>query len=324
ELLQEHVAPAAFHNSGERLDPPKCHPNTRVAVQQKIMDWVMGLDVQALSALIIWLYGSAGVGKSAIAQSIAELCSVNGCLLATFFFSRTDPSRNHSRYFLATIAYQISTILPSTRPLILKAIDRDPLIFTRSLSTQFTALIIDPLQNLMDSGYIFELNSPRLVLVDGLDECLDRQTQVSIIDFISNASLRRQIPLKFLICSRPEYEISAALNSADLMSILTKVKLDDSFRPNDDIRVFFREKFDNIKQNHPLKQFIPSSWPGVEVIKSLVEKSSGQFIYASTVIKYVISPRHRPPDRLNVILNLRSAGRDLPFAELDALYMHIL
>ena len=36
------------------------------------------------------------------------------------------------------------------------------------------------------------------------------------------------------------------------------------------------------------------------------------------------SIRHRPTERLDIILGLRPAHRDLPFAELDALYMHIL
>jgi len=39
ELLQRHVAPGAFHNSGERYDPPKCHPHTRRAVLTNIMDY---------------------------------------------------------------------------------------------------------------------------------------------------------------------------------------------------------------------------------------------------------------------------------------------
>ena len=56
----------------------------------------------------------------------------------------------------------------------------------------------------------------------------------------------------------------------------------------------------------------------------LVQKSSGQFIYASTVIRFVKSIRHRPVDRLEIVLGLRPVHHDLPFAELDALYMHIL
>jgi DNA replication protein DnaC len=44
------------------------HPSTRVAVLEHIMSWI--LDLQKI-CFFMWLYGPAGAGKSAIAQSIA-------------------------------------------------------------------------------------------------------------------------------------------------------------------------------------------------------------------------------------------------------------
>ena len=69
DLLFEASAPGAFHDSGERFDPPKCHPNTRIHILTKIMDWVVG-EV-GWDEFIMWLHGPAGAGKSAIAQTIA-------------------------------------------------------------------------------------------------------------------------------------------------------------------------------------------------------------------------------------------------------------
>ncbi|KAF8160412.1 hypothetical protein BJ912DRAFT_805717, partial [Pholiota molesta] len=68
--LQMASAPSAFHNSSARFDPPKCHPNTRVAVLEYFMGWIFGSNDS--EALILWLYGPAGSGKSAILQTIAE------------------------------------------------------------------------------------------------------------------------------------------------------------------------------------------------------------------------------------------------------------
>ena len=57
----------------------------------------------------------------------------------------------------------------------------------------------------------------------------------------------------------------------------------------------------------------------------MVRKSSGQFIYPSTVIKYISITHASPPQQLDVILGVRSAcAGDIPFAEIDALYTHIL
>jgi hypothetical protein len=61
-------------------------------------------------------------------------------------------------------------------------------------------------------------------------------------------------------------------------------------------------------------------WPSDADIQSLVKKSSGHFIYASVVVKYVVSIKHHPHRRLQIILNLRPQGGDQPFEELDALY----
>ncbi|KAF8815018.1 hypothetical protein BYT27DRAFT_7201117, partial [Phlegmacium glaucopus] len=49
--------------------------------------------------------------------------------------------------------------------------------------------------------------------------------------------------------------------------------------------------------NHPLEFYIPESWPSAEIIDRVVRKSSGQFIYVSTVMKYLDSPNHRPMKR---------------------------
>src|SRR6188768_2201505 len=92
--LEAATAPGAFHNSRERFDPPKCHPRTREGILEKIKDWVTKkIDS---NAFVMWLYGTAGAGKSAIAQSIAELCHEMDLLLASFFFSSRSPHRSTS------------------------------------------------------------------------------------------------------------------------------------------------------------------------------------------------------------------------------------
>ncbi|KIM35817.1 hypothetical protein M413DRAFT_325348, partial [Hebeloma cylindrosporum] len=93
ERLQQAVAPGAFHDSGDIFDPAKCHPRTRMAVIKKIMDWIAGRLEEGDEANILWFHGPAGSGKSAIARKIAELCESEKRLLATFFFSRSDPAR---------------------------------------------------------------------------------------------------------------------------------------------------------------------------------------------------------------------------------------
>jgi hypothetical protein len=88
-----------------------------------------------------------------------------------------------------------------------------------------------------------------------------------------------------------------------------------------DIRNFFEKEFEEIRLVHRLGRHLPHVWPDRTAMASLVDRSSGHFIYASTVIRYIQSPKHRPDDRLEVILRLRTPREeDRPYSQLDALY----
>ena len=325
ECLQKAVSPSAFHDSGSRPDPPQCHPNTRTAVINKIMDWILGLGVEDQNAVILWLYGPAGAGKSAIAGVIANRCELKKLLLASFFFSRSDPAINNSKSFIATIAYQIALKIPETRERIVATIEQDPLILTRSLEAQVTALIVEPLRGPLEGGYFNEPTSRRLIIIDGLDECHTPAVQCNILQVISLLFHKYHLPLLILVSSRPESHLTLSFTTGLLPEFHTTLALDNTYKPDDDIRCFLIDKFSQVKSTHPIGRYLDHSWPSVGVLEQLVEKSSGQFIYASTVVKYVSSIHHQPADRLDVILGIRPPrhARDMPFGELDALYVNI-
>jgi hypothetical protein len=285
------------------------------------MDWIRKkIDTDTF---IMWLYGAAGAGKTAIAQTIAELCEEHKLLLASFFFFRADSLRSNSKQLVATIAYQVAVVIPGVRPFMDAAIDNDPHLLSRTFITQFTALIVNPLEHLFETSVGEHTDLPYLIIIDGLDECMDG-TQVQILDMIFAIGKRSKFPLSFLVASRPELEISAAMGNGKIREGLTRLPLDADITSHNDIRRLLQDKFDEIRLTHPIRLDLCSSWPSSEDIDTLVSKSSGQFIYASTVVKFVSSRRHRPDHRLEIILDLRPKGKDLPFAELDALYRYVL
>ncbi|KAJ7093776.1 hypothetical protein C8R44DRAFT_564983, partial [Mycena epipterygia] len=55
---------------------------------------------------------------------------------------------------------------------------------------------------------------------------------------------------------------------------------------------------------------------------AILHKSSGHFIYPSTIIKFIDDTKCRPTERLAAIENV--SGVDSPFADLDRLYTEIL
>ncbi|KAJ2911291.1 hypothetical protein MD484_g9123, partial [Candolleomyces efflorescens] len=44
DKLESRITSAAIHDSAERCDAPKCHKDTRVAVQDDLYDWILNGD----------------------------------------------------------------------------------------------------------------------------------------------------------------------------------------------------------------------------------------------------------------------------------------
>ena len=318
------VAPGAFHDSGERFDPPKCHPNTRIAVIRDILDW---LDDLESSELVMWLHGSAGAGKSAIAQTLAQMLFEQGRLSGSFFFARGSTTRRGDESRLVpTLAYQLAKYLPETREHIATAVLDDPAIFDLALLSQLQYLLIIPLRLASNAASSSSNSSPRLFIIDGLDECRDSDVQCRILQALAAAvkSMQHHLPHKILIASRSELHLLACFNERNTAAVCRRLPLDNSYHPDKDIAVFFQDNFSKIKSEHRMRAYLENSWPSEKATSSLVQKSSGQFIYASTVVKFIASPRHHPAERLKIILGLTTAGRNnRPFAALDSLYTHI-
>jgi len=273
-----------------------------------------------------WMFGPAGAGKSAIAQSIAEMCFRQRRLAASFFFSRNASGRDNETQFISTLVYQLALAIPEIKDAANKALQADPLLLSRSLHVQAQSLITRPLNDLLTSSSEngFENPRPRLIIVDGLDECGQAKNQRYVLDVLSTVTRDLIYPLLFFVASRPEQVIRDSFSEESMCSITTRLALDDTYQANRDIERFLRSKFHKITMSHPSGADIPSGWPSDEDIKRLVRKSSGQFIYASTVIKFVESTSHHPQERLNVVFGLVTPEIATPFSELDALYNQIL
>jgi len=318
--LTEATIPSAFYDyHSHEFDVPRCHENTRVSVLEKVGDWVnLVID---FTAFVMWLYGAAGAGKSAIARTMAEILHSRQQLLATFFFSRQDSSRNHIRSVIPTLAYNIILSVPESLPLITSKIEQDPHIFQRPFEHQLRQIILEPLQMLFQqNGLLLQT----VIVIDGLDECLNHEERVTLLHAISVNTVQYFVPLKFLITSRPEVPITRIFNNTSVIQVSTRHSLDDEPKSMEDVEYFLSAKFDEIKRTHPSRRHISQDWPSSQAKEDLVQKSSGQFIYPATIIRYISSPRHNPTLRLDVVLRLRPLSGESPFAQLDALYKYIL
>ncbi|KAJ2929277.1 hypothetical protein H1R20_g7812, partial [Candolleomyces eurysporus] len=298
--LVSQIAIGALHDSAERCDAPKCHPETRVAVQDEIYGWIVHGDPDPARkmAKIKWVTGPAGTGKSAIMGSVAETSS---------------PDRRRKSAFIPTLAYQLAEYLPALKNPIAQAIRDKPLLFKKNLRVQMEALILTPLRQVA-----IESKVSGVVLVDGVDECeveqffdshvspvspragesirrTKDQDQLEILEVLQEAALNPAFPFRIVIASRPERVFRDYFNDdSHKSSFAPPLILDEKYNPNADIALFLRAKFSEIRRRY---NFSPS-WPSPEILATLLDQASGQFIYAVTVIRYITTSRYGSPHAL--------------------------
>ncbi|KAF7372899.1 NACHT domain-containing protein [Mycena sanguinolenta] len=325
-ILHRSVTLAAIYDSMESFPQPKCHPETRTRMLTGLRGWAMGdMDTQFETfhwlygrgdpgCSIVWLYGPAGAGKSAIMQTLCGYLDTAGRLGGSFFFKRGHATRGNAKTLFATIAYQLALRVPWLRTPISEIVEHDPSIPVRTLEIQMRKLILEPC-----CGH--ENGETVTILIDGLDECDGMDTQVEILRIILDSSSQSPIPLRFIIASRHEAHIREMFDSPIYVDHHLSVNLVQSF---DDVRKYLRDEFSRIHREHYSMKSVPSPWPMPDVLEKLVEKSSGHFIYASTIIRFVDDKSYRPTERLAVVQDPNGSGSESVFDTLDQLYMTIL
>ncbi|KAJ7744858.1 hypothetical protein B0H16DRAFT_984576 [Mycena metata] len=332
-ILHRAIAGDAFHDSAERYPQPRCHPNTRLRMLDMLGNWAHGNglpknwiteDYDPSSqdpefcedqGRFLWLHGPAGSGKSAIAQSFCQKLRAEGLLGGSFFFKRGNPSRGNGNKLFPTIAYQLATLFPSFNRFISQRMESDPAIVDRSLVTQLQSLIVEPCQNSTPP-------QPVIIVIDGLDECEGHNIQQAILQSIAHVMHEEHISLRFFVTSRPEAHITEVFQEAALEKFHHSLFINQSF---EDVRKYLEDEFNRIRQEHRFTMAtITTSWPSPEIIEGLVENSSGYFIYAATVIRFIDDKNFRLTDRLETVLGIKECGFESPFDPLDQLYLQIL
>lgn len=317
-LFYGEVATNAILNAGGRAHPVACYPGTREAVMNDIDKWA---QTEGLCKLM-WLSGPAGSGKSSIVQSYAERCIQRNIISANFFFFRPDATRNHARSLAATLLYQIIDFYPQVKVAIEAIITEKPLILKGSLQDQFKNLILLPFREIHQRS---SHSKRRIVLlIDGLDECSSsaRQEQQAIIEILHSLVLHDCSPFIALVASRPEAHLTMSFNS--ISSNVKTIFLDERYGASADIRYYVTKELSKIKKNHHLAHTLDINWPSAARINDIVEKSSGQFLYADLAIRFISTSPASPDLSLETVLGIRPVKKDSPFSELDAMYTYIL
>ena len=264
---------------------------------------------------VLWLNGLAGTGKSTIAQTFSEMIAKAGILGASFFCSRDYLDRKELKNIFPTLAYQLACRYPAFRRQIITVIKRNPTVANNSLISQLEDLIIGPLVS---------SNISCVIVVDALDECIDDQPASAILSVLGR-HVKRLLSVKFFITGRPEPRIRTGFR-LPLLESLTRVFLRHEVKPSsvdEGIRLYLREKLAAVSKRRSDLD-LPDPWPSGEDLTALTKKSSGFFIFVSTLVRFIESESHEPNKRLQLVITQPDSIANEGGAEIDQLYIQIL
>ncbi|KAJ2912820.1 hypothetical protein MD484_g7590, partial [Candolleomyces efflorescens] len=321
----------ASHTRNRKQSPPdsECFPGTREKPIQEIAVWAdspLTIRIRTRKAAlcrrakyitkttphIYWLHGFAGCGKSSISLTVAKLYAGSGRLLASYFFFRGAGDRSTMNRFADTLASQVIAAIPATAPLIQAAVRARPGLVTGNLSLamQLDCLVLSPFMSVFEDGALRQALSegPFLIVIDGFDECEDKQGVQDFIDHIRKFFEEHPtIPLRIFIASRVQEHISAHLETEGV--VLGNL---DNHSTQADIERFLKASFAVLARRDPaIRGFVITngSWPAKQDLDKLIEQIGGSFVLASTMFKYIVQPPTEgdpatPVERLSLILTL--------------------
>ncbi|GAB1521558.1 hypothetical protein RhiTH_004655 [Rhizoctonia solani] len=259
-------AMSAHYNSAQAIELKRrpCAEGTRVDVLSQMLAWV----TSSKSGSVYWMSGMAGTGKTTIAYSLCEEPASQRWLASSFFCSWVLPECRDINRVIPSIAYQLARSSYPFRCMLSGVLEKDPDVYTGLPSIQFDMLVVQPLLNIQHT-----LPGNLVVVLDALDECENKDATRRVLDIILKDS--ENLPIKFVVCSRPEPEVRDNMTKRNDRHISRVVLHElDKQAVRVDIETYLRSA---------LAQICPSD----DQITKLAKRAGSLFIYAATAVRYI-------------------------------------
>ena len=290
---------------GNRLPLRKsCMEGTRSAILTTIETEVKGVDGHN----IIWIRGTPGVGKSALAASISTRLQDQGRHVISFRFDRTQSTTITTDSLWRVVACDLARLYPSFRQHLVKHNKQHS---SSDIDRLFKNLIETPLSILGD----VPCEKLPVIVIDALDECGGLRHDSSAKDDYECLlrTLKRWVQadhlkkFKLVITSRPEDAITKMF--PDSISTHVNIPSGSEVKPEDsasgDIRAFLKSQL--------VTMGMEPAWIA-RALDYLVPRATGIFIWATTVAEFL---QDNPQARFYM---LRSQGDRKGLRNLYSLY----
>jgi hypothetical protein len=247
-------------------------------------------EADDMNESVYWLKGVAGCGKSTIAQTFAERSAAKGKLGASFFCSRDYPDRRDLHLISLTLARDLAYWSADFKTALVPIIRANPNVQDDSLPVQLEKLLVRPFKKTRLSATI---------VVDALDECEDKEP---VSEFLSALAVHvdNMPTVRFFITGRPEDRIRSGFELPSLRTKELPLHDVDSATVDSDIKSFVTFRLDEIATRR--RQAISGQWPSDRDIATILKKTSGLFIIASVILRFIDSPSTSPQKRLKLIV----------------------
>jgi NACHT domain len=263
----------------------------------------------------LWINGSPGAGKSAIASSLVSILTRRRKLASYFFFRRNSANLGDPATLWRTVAFDLASYHPILKAHVIEFLSR-PGFRDSDILQHFECLIED---GLIENREELSHSHPVIVL-DALDECgsdetHDAQRHILLETILSWSRLPRSY--KLIITSRNERLPNSFYDKQVCRQITLETGDSVTEEAQNDIRVFFKHRLDEIRP----KLGCPSTWPGEQIIDQLTDRAAGLFIWAKTAMEFMKEKHGSPSNRLKLVLagKLGKKGENI-----DTLYRNIL
>lgn len=295
-----------------------CFDGTRVDVLQRIRAWAD--EPQGASGTparnLLWLSGTAGAGKSAIAYTLASEWAQQRRLGGSFFCSRDEKACRDICRIIPTLSYQLRHFSKPFDAAVQKVIKEDvSLPLSQALEAQFKNLLVDPITSLSTPF-------PRCaVIIDDLHECEDEKAVDTFLLLVRD-NLSRLPSVDFVIASRDDIPPFFQAPLSGINPTRVQIYTGDNQEILDrDIEQYLDKSLENLKQRREYAS-LPENWPERHHVKKLVGMAKGLFVYAVTALGW-IDDRVEPEERLKEIVDSNSLGGSSQRL-LDKMYLQIL
>ncbi|KAF8652659.1 hypothetical protein AX16_004265 [Volvariella volvacea WC 439] len=245
---------------------------------------------------ILWLCGPAGIGKSAIAKTIADRLDEKDSkakIVGSFFFFRGDPTRNSLDRFIPSIVYRLAVTIKEVGWEIDRVLEDDPAILDADLAVQWKKLVVETVKAVPNVP-------PAVIIIDGLDEMWKRKGSEEV--------------------TRPQPHIANSITAAPLSTYCRSTIDLAKCKNHTEMKLFIRSEFSRIYTRHKDILEYHLTWPTDDDVDLMTKRADGQFIYPATLFKYIGDDYEDPHERLQACL--KQIPEALP--PIDALYMQIM